>query len=89
MSFLIDYKSNHLGNDASAYTQQAMNEAVAHHHYYLQAPDLRCCHRALLCPARQAVAQNRHPLPIPARHGRLGSRHLEMGHRYRPAFHFC
>ena len=34
---LIDYKSNHLGNDASAYTQQAMNEAVAHHHYYLQA----------------------------------------------------
>ena len=27
---LIDYKSNHLGNDASAYTQQAMNEAVAH-----------------------------------------------------------
>lgn len=34
---IIDYKSNHLGNDAAAYTRQAMNEAVAHHHYYLQA----------------------------------------------------
>ena len=34
---VIDYKSNHLGTDASAYTQQAMAEAVAHHHYYLQA----------------------------------------------------
>lgn len=34
---VIDYKSNHLGADASAYTQQAMDEAVAHHHYYLQA----------------------------------------------------
>ena len=34
---VIDYKSNHLGTDASAYTQQAMDEAVAHHHYYLQA----------------------------------------------------
>ncbi|ROV57401.1 exodeoxyribonuclease V subunit beta [Neisseria chenwenguii] len=34
---IIDYKSNHLGNDTLAYTQQAMNEAVAHHHYYLQA----------------------------------------------------
>ncbi|HFC8540401.1 TPA: exodeoxyribonuclease V subunit beta [Neisseria lactamica] len=35
--YVIDYKSNHLGADASAYTQQAMDEAVAHHHYYLQA----------------------------------------------------
>ncbi|WP_029609090.1 exodeoxyribonuclease V subunit beta [Neisseria lactamica] len=34
---VIDYKSNYLGADASAYTQQAMDEAVAHHHYYLQA----------------------------------------------------
>ena len=34
---VIDYKSNHLGTDASAYTRQAMDEAVAHHHYYLQA----------------------------------------------------
>ncbi|HGO8121864.1 TPA: exodeoxyribonuclease V subunit beta [Neisseria meningitidis] len=34
---VIDYKSNHLGADASAYTQQAMDEAVTHHHYYLQA----------------------------------------------------
>ena len=34
---IIDYKSNHLGNHAEAYTPQAMNEAMAHHHYYLQA----------------------------------------------------
>ena len=34
---IIDYKSNHLGNNAEAYTPQAMNEAMAHHHYYLQA----------------------------------------------------
>jgi len=34
---IIDYKSNHLGDSAEAYTQQAMNEAVAEHHYYLQA----------------------------------------------------
>ena len=34
---IIDYKSNHLGDSAEAYTQQAMNEAVADHHYYLQA----------------------------------------------------
>ncbi|MBF0802784.1 MULTISPECIES: exodeoxyribonuclease V subunit beta [unclassified Neisseria] len=34
---LIDYKSNHLGPTAADYHQAAMNEAVAHHHYYLQA----------------------------------------------------
>ncbi|QEY23185.1 exodeoxyribonuclease V subunit beta [Neisseria animalis] len=34
---VIDYKSNHLGNDETAYTTAAMNEAMAHHHYYLQA----------------------------------------------------
>lgn len=34
---VIDYKSNHLGYTAEDYTQAAMNEAVAHHHYYLQA----------------------------------------------------
>ncbi|KPN73301.1 exodeoxyribonuclease V subunit beta [Neisseria sp. 74A18] len=34
---VIDYKSNHLGYAAEDYTQAAMNEAVAHHHYYLQA----------------------------------------------------
>ncbi|STZ76245.1 exodeoxyribonuclease V subunit beta [Bergeriella denitrificans] len=34
---VIDYKSNHLGNDRSAYSVDAMNHAVAHHHYYLQA----------------------------------------------------
>ncbi len=35
--FVIDYKSNHLGNHAEAYNQAAMDEAVAEHHYYLQA----------------------------------------------------
>ncbi|MCP1659578.1 exodeoxyribonuclease V beta subunit [Neisseria perflava] len=34
---IIDYKSNHLGSGEAAYTPQAMNEAMAHHHYYLQA----------------------------------------------------
>lgn len=34
---VIDYKSNHLGHTAEAYSQAAMNEAVARHHYYLQA----------------------------------------------------
>ena len=34
---MIDYKSNHLGDNIAAYDTQAMNEAVAHHHYYLQA----------------------------------------------------
>lgn len=34
---VIDYKSNYLGPNAASYNQQAMNEAMAEHHYYLQA----------------------------------------------------
>ncbi|WP_274585489.1 exodeoxyribonuclease V subunit beta [Neisseria leonii] len=34
---IIDYKSNHLGNHAADYRTGALNEAVAHHHYYFQA----------------------------------------------------
>ncbi|UOO83000.1 exodeoxyribonuclease V subunit beta [Uruburuella testudinis] len=34
---IIDYKSNHLGMGSADYTPQAMNEAMAEHHYYLQA----------------------------------------------------
>ena len=34
---IIDYKSNHLGMHESDYHQEAMNEAMAAHHYYLQA----------------------------------------------------
>ena len=34
---VIDYKSNHLGNDSQAYHTQALNQAIADHHYYLQA----------------------------------------------------
>ncbi|PSJ81518.1 exodeoxyribonuclease V subunit beta [Neisseria iguanae] len=34
---VIDYKSNDLGGNEAAYTPQAMNEAMADHHYYLQA----------------------------------------------------
>ncbi|WP_416192596.1 exodeoxyribonuclease V subunit beta [Neisseria sp. CCUG12390] len=34
---VIDYKSNDLGGSEAAYTQNAMNEAMAGHHYYLQA----------------------------------------------------
>lgn len=34
---VIDYKSNYLGAGQQAYTQEAMDEAMAAHHYYLQA----------------------------------------------------
>ncbi|MCP2041521.1 exodeoxyribonuclease V beta subunit [Neisseria sp. HSC-16F19] len=34
---VIDYKSNHLGNRLADYHRDAMNRAVAEHHYYLQA----------------------------------------------------
>ncbi|MCF7522175.1 exodeoxyribonuclease V subunit beta [Neisseria sp. ZJ106] len=34
---ISDYKSNKLGNSSEAYTQTAMNAAMAEHHYYLQA----------------------------------------------------
>lgn len=35
--YVIDYKSNYLGADETAYTPEAMDEAMAEHHYYLQA----------------------------------------------------
>ena len=35
--YVIDYKSNHLGNRLSDYTHENMDEAIAKHHYYLQA----------------------------------------------------
>ena len=35
--FVIDYKSNHLGNQLADYQQNNMDLAVAKHHYYLQA----------------------------------------------------
>ncbi|WP_370580640.1 exodeoxyribonuclease V subunit beta [Snodgrassella alvi] len=35
--YVIDYKSNHLGNRLSDYTRENMDEAIAKHHYYLQA----------------------------------------------------
>lgn len=35
--YVVDYKSNHLGNRLADYNQQAMNQAMAQHHYYLQA----------------------------------------------------
>lgn len=34
--YIIDYKSNWLGNDVSAYHQQALVTEIARHHYYLQ-----------------------------------------------------
>ena len=36
-ALLVDYKSNLLGSDAAAYGQEALEAAVAEHHYYLQA----------------------------------------------------
>ncbi|PIT24477.1 exodeoxyribonuclease V subunit beta [Snodgrassella alvi] len=35
--YVIDYKSNHLGNRLADYTQENMDAAIAKHHYYLQA----------------------------------------------------
>lgn len=35
--WVIDYKSNHLGNRLSDYHSDAMSAAVSEHHYYLQA----------------------------------------------------
>lgn len=34
--YLIDYKSNDLGTNQNAYTDQALTDAVKHHHYDLQ-----------------------------------------------------
>ena len=34
---VIDYKSNYLGSDPTAYHTDALNQAIADHHYYLQA----------------------------------------------------
>ena len=36
-TIILDYKSNWLGNSPSDYTQAALNQAVAQHHYALQA----------------------------------------------------
>ena len=36
-TLIIDYKSNWLGNSPSDYTQAALNQAIAQHHYALQA----------------------------------------------------
>ena len=36
-TLILDYKSNWLGNSPSDYTQAALNQAVAQHHYALQA----------------------------------------------------
>ncbi|MDF7675511.1 exodeoxyribonuclease V subunit beta [Neisseriaceae bacterium ESL0693] len=35
--YVVDYKSNHLGNRLIDYHQNAMDQAMAQHHYYLQA----------------------------------------------------
>lgn len=35
--YIVDYKSNHLGNRLNDYQQQNMDHAIAKHHYYLQA----------------------------------------------------
>jgi exodeoxyribonuclease V beta subunit len=34
--FIVDYKSNELGSAADDYTPDAMQQAMAEHHYYLQ-----------------------------------------------------
>uniref|UniRef100_UPI003C6FF97D 3'-5' exonuclease n=1 Tax=Kingella oralis TaxID=505 RepID=UPI003C6FF97D len=36
-TLILDYKSNWLGNSPSDYTQAALNQAIAQHHYALQA----------------------------------------------------
>jgi exodeoxyribonuclease V beta subunit len=34
--YLVDYKTNHLGDDLSAYQPERLKEAMAHGHYFLQ-----------------------------------------------------
>lgn len=34
--YIVDYKSNELGSEATDYTQAAIQQAIAEHHYYLQ-----------------------------------------------------
>ena len=46
-----------------------MNEAVADHHYYLQALIYAIAVARCLQTARQTVTQTRHPIPLPARIG--------------------
>jgi exodeoxyribonuclease V beta subunit len=35
--YVVDYKSNHLGEEARDYEQPALRAAMVDHHYYLQA----------------------------------------------------
>jgi exodeoxyribonuclease V beta subunit len=35
--WVLDYKSNHLGPDDAAYTEEALGKAMAHHRYEVQA----------------------------------------------------
>ena len=34
--YILDWKTNHLGNQAAAYSQSAMTQAMSQHNYYLQ-----------------------------------------------------
>lgn len=52
---VVDYKSHHLGDDAAAYHIHALNQAVAAHHYYLQA--------LIYAIAVARYLQSRHALP--------------------------
>lgn len=36
-TLIVDYKSNHLGHKSADYHPDALNQAIAEHHYYLQA----------------------------------------------------
>lgn len=54
-TLIIDYKSNYLGDNTSAYSPTALEQAMAEHHYYLQA--------FIYAIATARYLQSRHALP--------------------------
>lgn len=60
--YVIDYKSNYLGNQITDYQQHNMDITIAKHHYYLQALIY-----SIAC-ARYLQTQNSHPKKINVRY---------------------
>lgn len=59
--WVLDYKSNHLGADDSAYTAEALDQAMAHHRYEVQAAlYMLALHRLLRSRLGQAYNPAQH-----------------------------
>lgn len=83
--YLLDYKSNHLGEDDSAYTPQALGQTILDKRYDLQyCLYLLALHRLLQGPVaglRLRPPPGRRRVPVPARLPGTDRRHL---HRQAP-----